>query len=534
MADFGLTSLLRHANVSLLKRVNSLRPFTSKAPVNLADWGGVVDGVTDDTLAITLALDHARTDQTAGNRTGVEVGPNHALTRLKPWELIGRFLGEGQLLTGDGKLRGRMFARRATEPTSYGSQDGIGHAFSGDLSTVHHAIEHRIDGAATLTQPAAGYVFHAENSAVIHQFQNTSGYNALANDQGGRTGVAFVSAHVAQLGQGDAVHTSVTGIVEGTRAGSTHFLANPAVLIMDGGLYGFTDGTYQQVDEFGHNDAGFDVAVSSTVRNFYRTNSTGAKGAWWLGTRYQSSGSKPVDVAFQVVGKWKNVFDTTRADLGSTQAAFTLAAGQRIYLAATNTDYYANPAMTQPGPHWLDFNTASGQVQLVYDGIPALLVSARGVEANLLKPVTNWYSASGDIAATDTLAVLDHDDFAYFILGAGPANGHEMAIKRIGDGTAVIRLPLDGWADSVVTLGCCVLKEALHLNWSERQEAWLLISAIPSAGALLHVQYGSKRTRAPTTDMVSDRGTARLVSAGPGELAHLGDTVPLAPIARLT
>jgi len=335
--------------------------------VNARNFGAVLDGGTDDSAAIAAA-------QAAAGPLPVVLPNGAASIATKPDKMLGRFTGEGQLQTGDGKRRGRMFARRAAEPASYGSQDDISSAFSGDLSTVQLAIEHRIDGAATLTQPATGYVFHPENSAISVYYQNRSGFNALTGDQGGRTGCAAVSGHVTQEGQGDAMMLSITGTVFGTKAGSTHFLANPAVLIMDGSLYAFADGTYQEVDEFGHNDAGFDVAVSSTVRNFYRTNNTGAKGAWWLGTRYQSEGSKPVDAAFQVVGAWNTVLDTCRASLGVNGTALALAAGQRVYLNASNADPFANPAQTQPGTEWLDFDPASNSARVMAGGVAALSV----------------------------------------------------------------------------------------------------------------------------------------------------------------
>ena len=341
--------------------------------VNLRDFGAALDGSTDD---------------------GPAVPAGTAAVGTQPDAVTGRFTGEGQLRTGDGKRRGRMFARRASAPVRYGSLDDIGTAFDGDLSTVQLAIEHRVDGAATLTQPSAGYVYRHENSAVSIYYQNRSGFNALAADQGGRTGCAAVTGRVSQQGQGDALFMSVGGTVAGTKPGSTHFLANPAVLVMDGDLFGFSDGTYQQVDEFSHNDAGFDVAVSSTVRNFYRTNDTGAKGAWWLGLRFQSNGAKAVDAALQVVGRWNGVLDTCGVISGPTGAVVTMRAGQRIYLNGSNPDAYINPAKVQPGSEWLDADPATGAVRLVAGGAPGLVVARVAGAANGVQ-VTPGAGAAG-------------------------------------------------------------------------------------------------------------------------------------------
>ena len=379
----------------------SPRPLADRAAdaVNLRDVGAVLDGGTDDGPAVAAALVRA-----AGGAVQVQQGT--AAVGAQPDAMTGRFAGEGQLRTGDGRRRGRMFARRSAEPARYGSLDDISTAFDGDLSTVQLAIEHRVDGAATLTQPATGYVYRHENSAVSIYYQNRSGYNALTANQGGRTGCSAINGRVTQQGQGDAVFLTVAGTVTGTKAGSTHFLANPAVLVMDGDIFGFADGTYQQVDEFSHNDVGFDLAVSSTVRNFYRTNDAGAKGAWWLGTRYQSLGAKGVDAAFQVVGRWNGVLDTCAATSGPSGAVMTVAAGQRIYLNASNADPYANPAKVQPGTEWLEADPATGAVRIAAGGAPGLVVArvagaASGVQvtpgAGSAAPALQPVGAAADI-----------------------------------------------------------------------------------------------------------------------------------------
>ena len=183
---------------TLFHRAVSLKPFPYTGCPNLADYGAVLTGNRDETPAVTAAL-----AQAAGRV--IEVPAGTAPTTLMADNIVGRFAGEGQLRTGDGKRRGRMFARRASAPVRYGSLDDIGTAFDGDLSTVQLAIEHRVDGAATLTQPSAGYVYRHENSAVSIYYQNRSGFNALAADQGGRTGCAAVTGRVSQQGQGDAL-----------------------------------------------------------------------------------------------------------------------------------------------------------------------------------------------------------------------------------------------------------------------------------------------------------------------------------------
>jgi len=323
--------------------------------VNVLDDGAALDGTADDTAKLTAA--RAR----AGTRP-VVLPSGVANTTSAITDLLGRYAGPGQIRTGTGSgaghKRGPMFTRRTTAPSNYGDGGNIDAAFDGDLSTVHLAIEHRIEGDDTLTKPASSYVMHHENSAISLSMLNQSGWNQATGDQtGGRTGVAAVSSNIGNVGQGDAYFLHVGGFVAGTKPGSTHFLANPALVVFSGDLFSFSDGTYQEVDEFSHDDGGFggtgsDIAVSSTVRNFNRSNDTAAKGAWWLGTRYQTGGTKAIDVGFQLVGRWKNGLDTTAVIPGANKAIWTQGAGQRTYLNATPfADGFSNPAKVLRASH---------------------------------------------------------------------------------------------------------------------------------------------------------------------------------------
>lgn len=280
--------------------------------------------------------------------------------------------------------RGHLAATRTSAPTAYGSPGD----FTGDLSTVQLAIEHHIRGTATLTQPTTSYVLHQENSAMLLSLINESGWNQATNDQaGGRTGVAaqYMNVGTSTTAQGDIYGTFINGFVQGTKAGSTHFLANPAILGTGGQFFSFSDGTYQEVDEFTHDDGGFggtgyDVAVSSTVRNFTRTNNTGAKGAWWLAFRLQTGGTKPVDAALQTVGLWNNVIDTTSTISGPNKAVWTQAAGQRTYLNATAfPDGFSNPAKVAVGTTYTQYNPATSAYEVVVGGNLAMSVYSTGV-----------------------------------------------------------------------------------------------------------------------------------------------------------
>ncbi len=349
--------------------------------VNARDFGAALDDAADDTAALSTALGAAR-----GAARPVTLPSGTARVQTPIAGMTGRLTGEGQVRTADGYKRAPRFSRRTTPPTSYGNQGDINQAFNGDLSTVHLAIEHRIEGEDTLTKPATEYVMRHENSAISLSMLNQSGWNQASNDQvGGRTGVAAINSNVGNIGQGDAYFIHAGGFVAGTKPGSTHFLANPALVTFSGGLFSFSDGTYQEVDEFSHDDGGFgakgyDIAVSSTVRNFNRTNDAGAKGVWWLAFRLQSGGTKAVDVALQVTGRWNNLLDTTAMIPGPNRAVWTQGAGQRTYLnASAFPDGFSNPAKISVGTTYTHYNPATAAFEVVVGGVTALSVSAGAV-----------------------------------------------------------------------------------------------------------------------------------------------------------
>jgi hypothetical protein len=83
------------------------------------------------------------------------------------------------------------------------------------------------------------------------------------------------------------------------------------------------EGTYATATEFAAYDQGNDVAYAADVRSFVRNNDRGGVGLpypfgggrVWLGTRFQSAGLRPSDVAHNVAGNWRYALDTCGAFL---------------------------------------------------------------------------------------------------------------------------------------------------------------------------------------------------------------------------
>jgi hypothetical protein len=210
--------------------------------------------------------------------------------------------------------------------------------FTGNLSQVQLAAMNFITGVATLGQPTTGYSYIEEAFPMLGGLYNSSGWNQQTGGNDGRTGACFSRVHVYQAGQGDVVAYNATGFVTGQRAGATNFLANPAVVLFNGGVSAGSDGVYLNPVEIDLDDNGFDVSGIGYVTNLDRSNNTGALGTWWAGIRVQSTGTQGLDVVFSGSGKANIGMDLSFLTLDANNAAITLKADQRIYWNVVATD----------------------------------------------------------------------------------------------------------------------------------------------------------------------------------------------------
>lgn len=338
-------------------------------PSLIEDYSAVGDGVTDDTAAVNSAIASAQ-------ETFV---PNGIFdTTLAATAITSPFQGIGQIRTSDSKKRGKYFNYVDAAPATEGNRDSIGNAFNGDMTHVPFAVEHRITGAATLSQPTSGYKYTHECYPHFTYLKNESGYNHETDGNGGRTASCAYQTKVDNYGQGDCMAYNFLGFVTGTKAGSTDFLANPAVGALAGTLTAGADGVYLNPLEFDLQDNGYDVACIGTVLNLTRTDETGAKNAVWMGHRVQSRGSANIDVAYSASSKHKIGLDFTKADFDSASGnrAITLKADQRIFFNATSTnDWYAN----QPGGTFMRYNSSNQQLQFVNNNSLVLYAASNQV-----------------------------------------------------------------------------------------------------------------------------------------------------------
>lgn len=259
-------------------------------------------------------------------------------------------------------------------PAPLGNPDSVVTAFDGDQSSCSFPIEHRILDDA-LGAPTSGYLGTPETAAIRTYTYVESGHNQATDAPDGRTGAATHFASLTHVGQGDAAILHGSVFVAGEKPGSTNFLANPSGIIVNGQVLAGSNGVYLNPCEWLLQDNGYDVAAVGFVANMKRTNSTGAKSAFWNGVRIQSTGTSGIESAYFCSGPFKVGADFTKATF--TGPALALKAGQRIALNCTPGTYN----VAGYGTEWIEYDAASGVIRFVCGNTAALQVSPVQVTA---------------------------------------------------------------------------------------------------------------------------------------------------------
>ncbi|MCX7382486.1 MAG: right-handed parallel beta-helix repeat-containing protein [Alphaproteobacteria bacterium] len=92
-----------------------------------------------------------------------------------------------------------------------------------------------------------------------------------------------------------------------------------------------------------------------------------------------------------------------------------------------------------------------------------------------LPAITASYTASGAIAVTDNVALVNSIAAVSMTLGSGTTDGHPIVIKRYGVGTVTVTANIDGAAGSQVRMNASATKESVTLTWSNALATWLMV-----------------------------------------------------------
>lgn len=350
----------------------------------LTDFGGSDAAAFDNTTALTNA-------KASGKPIFIPygTGDDYLSTLTQPAGFPGRMWGDGVVQDGSGNSLARFFSYLTSAPSALGSENSILTAFNGDWTRSPFPVEHYITGAATLGQPTSGYLYTPEAYPHYTYLFNTSGYNNSTSSNIGRTAAVAYRTRVYQAGQGDAVAFNASAFVSSTLAGSTSFLANPAIVLFNGDMQAGVAGAYLNAGEMNLQDVGFDVAGIGWVVNLNRTVNTGAKSAWWSGIRLQSTGSAAVDTFWSVSGPARFGLDLSFGDFSSnSQAAITLKVDQRIYgnVAASDPSGLSRfPTLTND---YLGYSSSISGWLFVVGNVPSLQVTNSQVTSTVAVKMT--------------------------------------------------------------------------------------------------------------------------------------------------
>jgi len=373
--------------------------------VSVKDFGAVGDGVADDTAAIQ----NAELNIPVYAPSGI-----YSTTTANFTFLSGKQIGSGQIKTADGNKSAPYFSIVSSPPTSTGNQSSVLTAFNGDISRIQFPVSHVIQGATTLTQPASGYYISYETSAFYTQLFNTSGWNQSTSLNDGRTLTNAFTTKVTNSGQGDTVCYFGSGLVTGTKAGSTSFLANPAAGLFAGQMDAGANGVYLNPYEVNLQDDGYDVACVGIVNNLSRTNNTGAKNVFWAGYTAQSTGSVPADSIYLASGLWKNGLDLVPVDFGANQSAISLKANQRIYLNNTATPTGGS------GIAWVTNNYSNDYIQYAVGTDTGIQLFVGGVQSLTVRSDTAVLNNANGLTIKNT-GILRFEGSSQAVTGSSTA-----------------------------------------------------------------------------------------------------------------
>jgi hypothetical protein len=209
---------------------------------------------------------------------------------------------------------------------------------------------------------------------------NHSSGDIISNSK--RTQTAFQVDIATFMGYGDHYVFSAPSIISNCTplAGQGDVYKTCTTGWSNGAVYAAQAGQYLEIDEWQLNDNGHDVAAIDNVHTLFRSVDTGARGAAWLGSFFNSAGTKAANAGMSIAGKWNVGYDATLGDFSSNgNAAFQMAPNHRVYFDSTVQNIYANPSGLYGntlGSTWVGYVTSEGAWDLYVKNVAAMKCSS--------------------------------------------------------------------------------------------------------------------------------------------------------------
>lgn len=164
---------------------------------------------------------------------------------------------------------------------------------------------------------------------------STTGYPTSGTFYVVRTGTGLAAVTYTGISGNSFTGCSNYGAVTSGDTVSGRWDQNSSVGMWAGSMNAGADGVYIDVDEIQMADGGHDATGIGIIRNFYRSNDTGALATAWNGLRFQNLGLKNVDVGIMLWGQdagYKVGIDLSAAHLSQPN---TTASGVNALNSAT-------------------------------------------------------------------------------------------------------------------------------------------------------------------------------------------------------
>ena len=305
--------------------------------------GAICNGSTDATAAISAF------DATGGGLVPRPVLPattNYCKTTIPRATFVGPFRGDGRIADSSGNLLGPWYGALSSAPALLGTYSTAQEATSFNYDASHQllSLDYQVTGAATLGTPVSpAYQLNPQAAPINIFVRSSSGANADTNGNGGRTGLAGIYLSMTNAGQGDNTNFFGIGFANSTKPGATSFLAGPKVGIIGGQVQSGTDGTMIcGFCDINLADNSHDVTGIIQNSNLTRNNATGALNTNWIGTHFNSNGSKPIDA-----------FESFNGDTGIgidlSQITFPNTVLGNLQMTSGGTGYTAGDVLTVAG-----------------------------------------------------------------------------------------------------------------------------------------------------------------------------------------
>lgn len=266
--------------------------------------------------------------------------------------------------------------------------------FGGADSNAVYRIETNVSGATTAGQPTTGYSNAVDLTSDYIFVTSTSGHNQATGNNDGRTGIYAHRTKLVQDGQGDLVAYNASVRITGdAKPGATHWLANPAGVVINGTVIGEATGCYLNPFELflidKPNGTAFNTTAVGIVLNLSRnhvsdTQANGGIGQVWAGVRVQSVGTQQVENMISGTGKFFGGVDLSMPalDFGTNKAAMLMKADDRFYFNASAAEQNDGTvfiranwrATTGFNDYWF-YDTAALRWKVVVGGVETLQVS---------------------------------------------------------------------------------------------------------------------------------------------------------------